>query len=62
MRTTERYAHLRDNRLHAMVDKIGERIHAAKKDRSSAWLSSGQILCAGNKHLKGHANVRQLTW
>lgn len=45
-----------------MVDKIGERIHAAKKDRSSAWLSSGQILCAGNKHLKGHANVRQLTW
>ncbi|WP_085338138.1 tyrosine-type recombinase/integrase [Aquidulcibacter paucihalophilus] len=31
MRTTERYAHLRDDPLHALVNEIGERVQAAKK-------------------------------
>ena len=31
MRTTERYAHLRDDPLHALVNEIGERVKAAKK-------------------------------
>lgn len=30
MRTTERYAHLRDDPLHALVNEIGERVKAAK--------------------------------
>lgn len=31
MRTTERYAHLRDGPLHALVSEIGERVKGAKK-------------------------------
>jgi hypothetical protein len=31
MRTTERYAHLRDDPLHALVNEIGERVKAAKR-------------------------------
>jgi integrase len=31
MRTTERYAHLRDDPLHALVNEIGERVNAAKR-------------------------------
>jgi hypothetical protein len=34
MRTTERYAHLRDDPLHAMVNQIGERVGKAGKDRA----------------------------
>jgi integrase len=33
MRTTERYAHLRDDPLHALVNEIGERVKAAKKNQ-----------------------------
>lgn len=35
MRTTERYAHLRDDPLHAMVDQIGERVRKASKNHDS---------------------------
>ena len=31
MRTTERYAHLRDDPLHALVNEIGERVKAGGK-------------------------------
>jgi integrase len=34
-RTTERYAHLRDDPLHAMVNQIGERVKAANKSSAA---------------------------